>query len=229
VAARETAEVVIIGAGLAGAATAFHLARDGVRDVVVVEREECPGLHASGRNAAMVRRIVTRADLLTPVVEGARFLETEARELPTAPGYAASGAMILATGPAARQLRRGVRTYRRAGIEAEWVDAQEVERRVPVTIGGSFEGGVRCASDGIVDVAALLEGYLRAAVRAGVRLRLAARAEVRRDAARRRWIVAAGSGLVATPTVVNAAGRGRARSRGRPAPPTFPCGRSDAT
>ncbi|MHC5010337.1 MAG: NAD(P)/FAD-dependent oxidoreductase [Planctomycetota bacterium] len=48
-------EFVIVGAGLAGAATAFHLAQRGVRDIVLLEREAVPGVHASGRNAALIR------------------------------------------------------------------------------------------------------------------------------------------------------------------------------
>ena len=50
----ETAEVVIVGAGFAGAATAHHLAERGVRSVLLLEREPVPGAHASGRNAALV-------------------------------------------------------------------------------------------------------------------------------------------------------------------------------
>src|SRR3989338_19875 len=47
--------VIIIGSGFAGASCAWWLARLGVRDVIVLEREEMPGLHASGLNAGMAR------------------------------------------------------------------------------------------------------------------------------------------------------------------------------
>ena len=49
----ETAEVVIIGAGFAGASTAYQLVSRGVRDILLLEREPVPGMHASGRNAAL--------------------------------------------------------------------------------------------------------------------------------------------------------------------------------
>ena len=35
-------KLVIVGAGFAGIATAYHLARRGVREILVVEREEGP-------------------------------------------------------------------------------------------------------------------------------------------------------------------------------------------
>ena len=46
-------QFVIIGAGFAGAATAYHLTRRGLTDIVVLEQESIPGFHSSGRNAAM--------------------------------------------------------------------------------------------------------------------------------------------------------------------------------
>jgi D-arginine dehydrogenase len=55
-----------------------------------------------------------------------------------------------------------------------------------------------------VDVAALLEGYLRGAAAAGVRLKLVAGGRLRRCAGR--WIVETRAGRIETPIVVNAAG-----------------------
>ena len=44
-------DVLVVGAGMAGAAAAYHLA-ERVR-VIVVEREDAPGYHSTGRSAAM--------------------------------------------------------------------------------------------------------------------------------------------------------------------------------
>ena len=49
---------VIVGAGFAGAATAYHLARNGARRIVVLEQERMAGVHSSGRNASMIRQII---------------------------------------------------------------------------------------------------------------------------------------------------------------------------
>jgi glycine/D-amino acid oxidase-like deaminating enzyme len=46
---REEANLVILGAGLAGAASAWALSRSGVEDIVVLEREIAPGTHASAQ------------------------------------------------------------------------------------------------------------------------------------------------------------------------------------
>ncbi|MGD8394850.1 MAG: FAD-dependent oxidoreductase, partial [Candidatus Eiseniibacteriota bacterium] len=49
------ARIVIVGAGLAGASTAYHLHQLGERSIILLERERVAGVHASGRNAALVR------------------------------------------------------------------------------------------------------------------------------------------------------------------------------
>jgi len=50
----ETADVVVIGAGANGTSTAFHLAKAGVKRVVVVERQYL-GSGATGKSGALVR------------------------------------------------------------------------------------------------------------------------------------------------------------------------------
>ena len=50
-------DIVIVGGGFAGAATAWGLARRGVSDVLVLEASDQFGSQASGRNASMVRQL----------------------------------------------------------------------------------------------------------------------------------------------------------------------------
>ena len=50
-----TTDVLIVGAGLAGASTAYHLRRQGTTSCLVLEQRAAPGLESSGRNAAILR------------------------------------------------------------------------------------------------------------------------------------------------------------------------------
>ena len=67
-------DILIVGAGLAGAATAHHLARKTRRSLLVVEREAVPGVHSSGRNAAIVRERPEDVALAGMMREGAAAL-----------------------------------------------------------------------------------------------------------------------------------------------------------
>ena len=49
-----SADVIVVGAGVAGAATAFHLSRLGAGDVLVVDRDTA-GSGMSSRSSAMIR------------------------------------------------------------------------------------------------------------------------------------------------------------------------------
>src|SRR5512139_3500908 len=51
----QSAAVVIVGGGVMGASIAYHLAKAGQRDVVLLERESFFGQGASGRNAGGIR------------------------------------------------------------------------------------------------------------------------------------------------------------------------------
>src|SRR5271157_6314930 len=70
-------DVVVIGAGFAGASVAAALTRSGVTSGLVLERELLPGSHASGRNAAMARQLEEDPVLLKLAVEGVRRLRAK--------------------------------------------------------------------------------------------------------------------------------------------------------
>jgi glycine/D-amino acid oxidase-like deaminating enzyme len=72
--AREQAEILIVGGGIAGLSTAYHLACAGCRDVLLLDREELPGFYASGHNAGVGRQLTGRPEHTALAVEGARRL-----------------------------------------------------------------------------------------------------------------------------------------------------------
>src|SRR5262249_47962152 len=68
-----TADVVIVGAGVAGCATAWALRERGVR-VVLLERETELGRHASGRGAGLGRQLAEDDDTTRLTIRGAATL-----------------------------------------------------------------------------------------------------------------------------------------------------------
>ncbi len=72
--AREQAEILIIGGGIAGLSTAFHLAQAGQKGVLLLDREDQPGFYASGHNAGVGRQLTGRPEHTALAVEGSRRL-----------------------------------------------------------------------------------------------------------------------------------------------------------
>ncbi|MDP6964057.1 MAG: FAD-dependent oxidoreductase [Planctomycetota bacterium] len=66
-------QVIVIGAGIAGAATAWSLKQAGFDDVVIVEKEPQAGLHSSSRNAAILRTAIEQPALAKLATESADF------------------------------------------------------------------------------------------------------------------------------------------------------------
>lgn len=197
--------MVVVGAGLAGAATAYALVERGVRDVLILEKEPLAGRHASGQNAAMLRQFVPGAPAVAALaVEGARFLQAPPADLP-APLLRACGSLLLVDRVSPVHLAALADLWQRRAA-AVWWPRREAQAAVPVLADAVFDGGVHCPGDGIVDVAALLRGLLDAALRGGARLRTSQ--EVRRVLVSRGRVqgVETKEGAVKARTIVNAAG-----------------------
>ena len=165
-----SAEVVIIGAGLAGAATAFFLTQRAVRNVLILEQESMPGAHASGRNAAMVRQVVPDPDVAALARAGADFIRRADYTPHGSVLYEQNGSLLLGVGPDWEGLCRDAGRAREAGTSVECLSPAEAMQRVPVLRNVQLDGAVWCASDGVVDVAALLDTFLTGAKERGARL-----------------------------------------------------------
>ncbi len=165
------AEHVIIGAGFAGAATAYHLARRGRTDIVLVEREAVPGFHSSGRNAAMIRQCVSDPALARLARDGAAFLRGLPSDFPVAVQYKQNGSLLLGAGKGWEKLRHDAEIGASLGVEMGLWTPERAKDHVPVLGDAVFDGAAWCASDGVVDIHALLSGYLKGATVAGARLR----------------------------------------------------------
>ncbi|MFQ5655250.1 MAG: NAD(P)/FAD-dependent oxidoreductase, partial [Planctomycetota bacterium] len=158
-------EVIIIGAGLAGAATARALVAAGVSRVLLIDREPVPGAHSSGRNAGMVRRAVEDPEIAPLAAAGAA--EIDSLDVP----FRQSGSFLIAT---AERLRRAAR--RSSGHRI--IPRREAAARVPLLEGAELDAILETPADGGVEVHARRERYLEE-VRAGggeVRFGLGARA-----------------------------------------------------
>ncbi len=196
---------VVVGAGFAGLSTAYHLARAGVRDVTILERDAEPASHASGRNAGMIRQAVEDPVIAALAHEGRRSLERAARngwkKLFTGKG----GSLLTAAPGDGALLDRIERVARKAGTAVRRVGPEAAGRIAPLAEGARIEGALHCPSDGLIDIGVLRDGFVKDLKRRGVRTLYRRPIETirRRGGA---FEVTAGGRTFPADAVVNAAG-----------------------
>jgi D-arginine dehydrogenase len=221
-------EYLIVGAGFAGAATAYHLTRRGITDVFIVEQETIPGFHSSGRNAAMIRQCVSDPALAQLARDGAAFLRHFPPDWPVPVQFKQNGSLLLGIGEGWEKLKRDAEDGRALGVDvAMWTPAQ-AKSYVPVLGDAEFDGAVWCASDGIIDIHALLSGYLKASTARGAGIRYGAKVQaIEADGSDRLHVEVEGE-TIKTKLLINAAGAWAnviARMAGAAELPLRPCRR----
>jgi len=151
----ETAEVAIIGGGIAGLSLAFHLVRAGQKGIVLLDREDQPGTYASGHNAAIARALTGRDEHTILAVEGRRRL-AEAGLLNASGGLLASAEPGPLDAFQAEAARHGVEVRRGQGMPLPGLRAAE-HLAIP--------------GDGVIDIAGLLQACAEGARHGGADLR----------------------------------------------------------
>jgi len=201
-----TADVVIIGAGVIGCSTAYHLARMGITDVVVVEMDQV-GAGSSGKSASMLSLQFCTDELSARMAKYsyARYMEFE-EEIGVPIDFKKIGWVSLATQESAEHLRKSAELLQALGIETEILSPEEIKRRYPEINTEDIVLGTWGPDDGTVDPHMIMWGYIGRARELGVKLHQGVRAtgiSVRQGHVEG---VATTDGFVATRTVVNAGG-----------------------
>ncbi len=199
-------EVVIVGGGIAGASLAYFLAERGLGDVLVLEREAQPGMHATGRSAASLVEWDAVPALRQLKRLGARFLRHPPPGFSTQPLLDPWGVLVTFQEPLWTIVRHIADELADGGTAVRVLGLAQVLERVPVLSPRWLDGGLLLPEDGHIDVHALLWGYLRHARRRGVECRCGVEVQgLIVEGGRCRGVVTA-AGPIAARWVVNAAG-----------------------
>ena len=167
---KSTADVVIIGGGIMGASTAYHLAKRGA-DVVLLEAGEMFGLGSTGLNAGGIRY-----QFATPVnIELSKLsigmMERFADEMDQEVGLRRCGYLFMLDDPAdLEQFKRNVTLQNAHGVPSRVVSTEEIRELAPEVELSGIIGGTWCPRDGLVDPNSLLQGFISNARRLGATL-----------------------------------------------------------
>jgi len=201
-----THEVVIVGAGIAGASLAYFLGEAGLGDVLLLEREENLAVHSTGRSAATLCVMDEIPTLQEILIASAPFLRSPPAGFSEYPVLRPTGALTVFSPNTWERVEATLPALRAQGLECQARSAAACARLIPVLDPSSFAGGVLVPADGRLDVHEILSSYLRRARRAGAELRLGTEVDsFLIEAGRCCGVVAAGEELRAR-VVVDAAG-----------------------
>ncbi|MDO4968408.1 MAG: FAD-dependent oxidoreductase [Comamonadaceae bacterium] len=199
-------DVIVAGAGMAGASVGWQLAQAG-RQVLVLERESQPGYHTTGRSAALFEEHYGPLQVQALTRASRAFYEQPPAGFTDYPILHPRGVMYVGTAAQKALIDAAYAEAVKHSPDAQRLDGDALRALVPVLNDSIVDGFV---DDGArdIDVHALHQGFLRGMRQAGGQLWCNAEVSaLALDGARRTWTVTLADGRTAqTRTLVNAAG-----------------------
>lgn len=201
----DTADVVVIGAGIIGASCAYELARRG-KSVIVIDAKESSAMGSSGRSFASVR--AQWADRLNIAlswnsIQRWRDFETEHN---TSIGYDPTGYLLLVPGPAWNAQLDAIELQHAYGVPSEALTLEEAQKKTRFNADG-LGGATWCPTDGQIDPHAATNALLGLCKNLGGRTQYHFSVKGVESTATGDWEIAAEDGRsVVARHVINAAG-----------------------
>lgn len=194
-----------------GCAIAYHLARHGVKDVVVLERETI-GSGTTSKAAGGIRAQFSTEAEIRFSLEAISVFERFEEEFGVDPGYTRIGYLFLVSDPDdLRGFETRIALQRRLGVDVRVITPDDAGKLVPALRVDDLIAAVWGPGDGLAGPAEVTAGFARRARELGVRIAEGVQVTaIVRDGDRVSG-VATTDGAIAAPLVINAAGPSAAR------------------
>ncbi|MBI1779249.1 MAG: FAD-binding oxidoreductase [Proteobacteria bacterium] len=201
----ESFDFVVVGAGISGASTAYHLKRRGVPKVLLIERAS-PASGGTGKSAAIVRQHYSSPILVRLARESIDLFKAMPEELGQSGGYVNSGYCFLIAADMLEGARRNIAMQRTLGIDTVLVEGAGFPQHLPELNPEGVAATVFETLGGYADPVKSTEAYVAGFQRLGGSFR--PRTPVRSLLSEGPSItgIVTDKGKIAAGTVVNAAG-----------------------
>jgi dimethylglycine dehydrogenase len=203
---KTTAEAVVIGGGVVGAAILYHLTKAGISDCLLLERSELTagstwhaaggvGTFGGGANAAWLHKY------------GFEMYAKLEAETGMSTGFHHVGEVSIARTPErVEDLRRHRALHRRNGVDTFWLTPDELAAKVPVMDRATILGAVYEPSYGHVDPSSTTNAWVAAARKGGAEVHRHTPVIETNQRADGTWDVVTPAGTILAKHVINAAG-----------------------
>lgn len=164
------APAVVVGGGIMGCSTLYHLAEMGVSDAVLIERNQLTS-GTTWHSAAQVRALRSSRNLTRMIQYSAGLYSQLERETGLSVGWIQKGSLSIATTTGRLEhIRRQEALARAYGIDARSVSTDEARERWPLMRSDDVLGAVWSPADGRVSPSDVCTALARAATRRGARI-----------------------------------------------------------
>ncbi|MFN8383326.1 MAG: FAD-dependent oxidoreductase [Anaerolineales bacterium] len=164
-----TADIVIIGGGVMGASAAYHLAKRGMKNIVLLEKENFFGTGATGRCAGGVRYQFSTEINVKLSIESLPMIEHFKEELGQDVSYRQCGYLLVATNEKeVAMFKHNVEMQNKLGVPTQLLSGDEVRARLSLMKFDDALAGTFNQKDGTVDPNSVVMGYVTAAQKMGV-------------------------------------------------------------
>ncbi|MEO0073785.1 MAG: FAD-binding oxidoreductase [candidate division WOR-3 bacterium] len=162
----KTADAIIIGGGIIGAATGYYLAKRGYRVLILERNFPCSG--STGRCIGGIRAQFTHDLTIRLMLENIRMFSELHEELGRPIEWYQGGYLFLAFDEQRRQaLLNAIAVQRRHGLKVEFLPAADCCRVAPGLQPDGLIGGAYCPTDGQANPFYTTYGYLAAMKKLG--------------------------------------------------------------
>jgi sarcosine oxidase subunit beta len=201
------ADIVVIGGGVMGASAAYHLAKCGIKNVVLLEKEEFFGTGATGRCAGGVRYQFSTEINVKLSLESLPMIERFKEEIGQDVNYRQCGYLLVATNEKdADEFRHNVEMQNRLGVQTQLLSGEEVRARLPLMKFEDAIAGTWNPKDGLADPNSIVAGYVNTAQKLGVKAFTHAEVTGIRLSGDQVEAVETTQGVIQTRTILNTAG-----------------------
>lgn len=146
----DAAQYVVIGGGVVGAATAYHLAKSGARDVILIEKDKLTS-GSSWHAAGAVAQYRANANLMALVAYGVDLYSKLEAETGQATGWRPlGGCRVTASKERRAEFLRAISTARSFGLDMELISPREAKDKFPLLDITGLDCGLWIPSDGQV-------------------------------------------------------------------------------
>ncbi|EED34794.1 FAD dependent oxidoreductase [Luminiphilus syltensis NOR5-1B] len=198
-------DFVIVGGGIAGLSLGYELSASS--RLLVLEQEDAPGYHTTGRSAAIYSELMLEPTLLSLAVESKRFFIDPPNLFAQTPLVKTCGCLFVGGSKDKQNIEAACQRMNDLGVECQVIDGDDIAKRVPVArqhadavFCGLFEPNAMR-----IDVDQLMQSYVKGiTARGGVIAKKAAVLALEKSA--NQWVITTSKGPFSASTLINAAG-----------------------